>query len=117
MLPKEHIRSIIIFRALQLGDLLCSIPAFRALRNAFPKAHIAITGLPWMKMLPERFPRYFDEFFLFPGYPGLPEQGFKAEQTAEFLLRMAQRRFDLALQMQGNGKIVNPMIELFGATF
>jgi ADP-heptose:LPS heptosyltransferase len=117
MLPKEKIKSIVILRALQLGDLLCSIPAFRALRNAFPRAHIAITGLPWMKMLPERFPEYFDEFILFPGYPGLPEQPWNAERTTGFLLMMAQRKFDLALQMQGNGTIVNPMVELFGATF
>lgn len=116
MLLAEKIKSIIIFRALQLGDLLCSIPAFRALRNAFPTSHIAIAGLPWMKMLPERFPRYFDEFIWFPGYPGLPEQPFQAEQTARFLLNITQRKFDLALQMQGNGTIVNPMIELFGAS-
>jgi ADP-heptose:LPS heptosyltransferase len=115
MLANEQIRSIVIFRALQLGDLLCSIPAFRALRNAFPQAHIAIAGLPWMKMLPERFPGYFDEFILFPGYPGLPEQPVDAQRTDEFLLKIAQRKFDLALQMQGNGTIVNPMIELFGA--
>jgi ADP-heptose:LPS heptosyltransferase len=117
MLPKENIKSIAIFRALQLGDVLCSIPACRALRHAFPEAHIAIIGLPWMKMLPERFPAYFDEFILFPGYPGLPEQPFNAEQTTTFLLKMAQRKFDLVLQMQGNGTIVNPMIELFGAAF
>ena len=117
MLPREKIGSIIIFRALQLGDLLCSIPAFRALRRALPKAHIAITGLPWMKMLPERFPKYFDEFILFPGFPGLPEQPWNSVETTTFLLNIAQRIFDLALQMQGNGTIVNPMIELFGAKY
>jgi len=117
MLPKHEIKTIAIFRALQLGDLLCSIPAFRSLRNAFPHAHIAIIGLPWMKMLPERFPEYFDEFILFPGYPGLPEQSFNAEKSASFILKMTQRKFDLVLQMQGNGTIVNPMIELFGGRF
>lgn len=70
-----------------------------------------------MKMLPERFPDYFDEFILFPGYPGLSEQPFHAERTNEFLLMIAKRKFDLALQMQGNGTIINPMIELFGAAF
>jgi ADP-heptose:LPS heptosyltransferase len=117
MLPREKIKTIAIFRALQLGDLLCSIPAFRALRHAFPEAHIAIMGLPWMKMLPERFPQYFDEFILFPGYPGLPEQPVNAESTTAFLLKMSQRKFDLVLQMQGNGTIVNPMVELFGASY
>jgi ADP-heptose:LPS heptosyltransferase len=87
------------------------------LRKGYPNAHIAITGLPWMKMLPERFPDYFDEFILFPGYPGLPEQPWNPESTAEFLLKMTQRKFDLALQMQGNGTVVNPMIELFGASY
>ncbi|HUQ67048.1 MAG TPA: glycosyltransferase family 9 protein [Flavitalea sp.] len=117
MLPKEKIKTIAIFRALQLGDLLCSVPAFRALRCAFPDAHIAIIGLPWMNALVERFPNYLDEFILFPGYPGLPEQPVNAAATAAFLLEMTKRKFDLVLQMQGNGSIVNPMIELFGATF
>lgn len=117
MLTDLNINTIIIFRALQLGDLLCSIPAFRALRKNFPKAYIAIAGLPWQKMLVERFPMYFDEFIHFPGYPGLPEQPVKPEATARFLIQMNKRKFDLALQMQGNGSVVNPMIELFGARY
>jgi ADP-heptose:LPS heptosyltransferase len=115
MIEKENIKTIAIFRALQLGDLLCSIPAIRALRRAFPEAHIAIVGLPWQKTLLERFPNYFDEFIHFPGYPGLPEQPFNAELTARFLLEMTRRCFDLVLQMQGNGTIVNPMVELLGS--
>jgi ADP-heptose:LPS heptosyltransferase len=117
MLQKEKIKSIAIFRALQLGDLLCSVPAMRALRNAFPDAHIAIIGLPWMSALVERFSNYLDEFILFPGYPGLPEQVVNASATTDFLVQMNKRKFDLVLQMQGNGSIVNPMIELFGANY
>jgi ADP-heptose:LPS heptosyltransferase len=113
----KNIKSILIFRALQLGDLLCSVPAFRALRRTFPTAHIAIAGLPWMKMFVERFPDYFDEFIWFPGYPGLPEQELNPKATALFLQQVIDRKFDLALQMQGNGSIVNPMVELFGATY
>lgn len=114
-LPKNEIKKIIIFRALQLGDLLCSIPAFRALRASFPTAHIAIAGMPWMNMLVERFPKYLDEFIWFPGYPGLPEQTLNAAETTRFLQQVIDSRFDLALQMQGNGSVVNPLIELFGA--
>lgn len=114
-LPREDIKKIIIFRALQLGDLLCSIPAFRALRSAYPHAHITIAGMPWMKMLAERFSNYFDEFIWFPGYPGLPEQAVNPPATLNFLQEIERRKYDLALQMQGNGSFVNPMIELFGA--
>jgi ADP-heptose:LPS heptosyltransferase len=112
---KENIRSVSILRALQLGDLLCSVPALRALRNALPQAHISIMGMPWMKSFVERYSHYLDEFIWFPGYPGLPEQPVHPQATADFITEMIKRNFDLAIQMQGNGSIINPLIALLGA--
>ncbi len=116
-LPLKNIRKIILFRALQLGDVLCSIPAVRALRNQYPDAEIVIAGLPWASTLTGRFPAYFNRFIHFPGYPGLPEQAVDAKGFTRFLGAVQRERFDLALQMQGNGTLVNPMIELFAARF
>ncbi len=109
------IQSIALFRALQLGDWLCTIPAVRALRHALPSARITLLGLPWSQTLVTRFPHYFDDFVHFPGFPGLPEQPFAAAQTVAFLQAMQERRFDLLLQMQGNGNLTNPLLLLLGA--
>lgn len=111
----ENIETIAVFRALQLGDLLCSIPAVRALRRAYPRTHIALIGLPWAQALVDRFDHYFDEFISFPGFPGLPEQPFVAEETMQFFADMQARNFDLIIQMQGNGNITNPLLLLCGA--
>ncbi|WP_345947863.1 glycosyltransferase family 9 protein [Mucilaginibacter sp. PAMB04274] len=115
-LPATEIKKIAVFRALQLGDMLCIIPAMRALRYAYPTAHITLMGLPWAKSFTERFSSYFDDFIHFPGFPGLPEQPFDAKETVAFLTGM-QGQFDLLLQMQGNGTVINPMMELFGSRF
>lgn len=115
-LPQD-IKKIIVFRALQLGDMLCQIPAMRALRHAYPQAHITLAGLPWGRSFTERFHRYFDDFVWFPGYPGLPEQDVDPVMFASFLKQVQSKHFDLALQMQGNGTIVNAMVELFGAHY
>ncbi len=104
-----------VFRALQLGDILCAVPAFRAIRYAFPKARVTLIGLPWSKTLLPRFHNYFDEILEFPGYPGLPEQTPRLPLLPEFLIKMQERRFDLAIQMHGNGVIVNPLVIIFGA--
>ena len=80
----ENINKIAVFRALQLGDMLVSIPAIRALRHAYPNAEITLLGLPWAKALVDRFNAYFDDFIHFPGYPGLPEQFFDEEAYDAF---------------------------------
>jgi ADP-heptose:LPS heptosyltransferase len=116
LLPSE-IKKIAIFRALQLGDMLCAIPAIKALRFAYPDTEITLIGLPWAKSLTERFNNYFDSFIQFPGYPGLPEQKLDPKAFTTFLSEVQSRNFDLAIQMQGNGSIINSMIELFGAKF
>lgn len=116
-LTDNKIQKIAIFRALQLGDMLCAIPAIRALRHAFPQAHISLIGLPGAQVLVKRFPQYFDSFINFPGYPGLPEQGFDPTDFELFIAEIRSWKPDLVLQMQGNGTIVNYMIERFGATY
>lgn len=114
-LNHQEIKKIGVFRALQLGDMLCVIPAIRALRSAYPDAEIILLGLPWAKSFTERFSQYFDGFIRFPGYPGLPEQHFDDDAYQQFLIDINHEKFDLILQMQGNGSIVNEMIAQYGA--
>lgn len=111
----QNIQKVAIFRALQLGDMLCIIPAIRALRVAYPRVEITLVGLPWAKAFVERFSSYFDKFIHFPGYPGLPEQSFDEEKFELFLNEMLLEQFDLLIQMQGNGTIVNSLISEFAA--
>jgi ADP-heptose:LPS heptosyltransferase len=102
---------IALFRALQLGDMLCAVPAIRALRHAFPKADIALIGLPWADSFVQRFAHYINRHIVFPGYPGLPEQPFSKPEWDQFVTRMQQEQFDCIIQMQGNGTIVNDMLQ------
>jgi ADP-heptose:LPS heptosyltransferase len=115
--PPEPIGKIAVFRALQLGDLLCAIPAIRALRQAFPRAEITLLGLPWACEFVTRFGMYFDRWIHFPGAPGLPEQTPDAGRFDHFLDLIRSERFDLLLQMQGNGTIVNQLLSEFGARY
>lgn len=106
---------ILILRALQIGDLMCAVPAFRALRGALPDAHITLLGLPWARSFVERFNLYLDEFVEFPGYPGFPEQPENVDRFPSFLTGVQSLNFDLALQMQGSGEVSNSLTVLLGA--
>jgi ADP-heptose:LPS heptosyltransferase len=108
---QPDIKRIAIFRALQLGDMLCAIPAIRALRATYPTSTITLLGLPWAESFCKRFNRYFDDFIHFPGFQGLPEQPFDQQNWDTFTEKMRAQPFDLILQMQGNGSIVNDMLE------
>jgi ADP-heptose:LPS heptosyltransferase len=107
-------RRVAVLRALQLGDLLVAVPAFRALRAALPHAGIVLVGLPWAEAFVRRYAAYLDGFREFPGYPGLPERPPQLERLPAFLRAMQEERFDLVLQMHGSGQITNPLAVLLG---
>lgn len=106
---------IAIFRALQLGDMLCAVPALRALRRAKPEAHIALIGLPWARSFVERYAHLVDELIVFPGAIGFPEQAQTDDHLERFWQAMRERRFDIAIQMHGSGGIANDIVQKMGA--
>jgi ADP-heptose:LPS heptosyltransferase len=107
--------SVAVLRALQLGDLLCAVPALRAMRAAWPRARVVLVGLPWARAFATRFAAYVDEFEEFPGFPGLPERASEPQRIAEFAARMRERDFDLAIQLHGSGEQSNRALALLGA--
>lgn len=106
---------IAVFRALQLGDLLCAVPVLRALRCAYPRAHVTLIGLPSAEAFVQRFDRYLDDWLEFPGAPGLPEQTPRGELLPAFFAEARARRFDLALQLHGSGERTNAIVRMMGA--
>lgn len=108
-------RRILIFRALKLGDLLCAVPALRAIRSSFPGAEIVLVGLSWAREFVERYRSILDGFLEFPGFPGLPEQEPDFERLPSFFEEMRAERFDLAIQLHGSGSISNEVVAGFGA--
>ena len=106
---------VAVFRALQLGDLLCAVPALRALRAAAPAARITLIGLPGAADLVRRLRAYVDELLVFPGAPGFPEQVPRLGEWPAFIHRAHVRRFDLAIQMHGSGELSNAVVRRLGA--
>jgi ADP-heptose:LPS heptosyltransferase len=106
---------IAVIRALALGDMLCSVPTLRAVRERFPESHIALIGLPWAHELVDRFSVYLDELIDFPGYPGIPEVPVDPARTVAFMSAMQARRFDLVVQLQGSGLFMNEFAVLLAA--
>jgi len=106
---------IAVFRALQLGDMLCAVPALRALRHAFPRAHVTLVGLPGARDFVRRFDRYIDELLEFPGTTDFPEQAPREHDLPAFYRHAQARRFDVALQLHGSGRHSNAVVRNLGA--
>jgi ADP-heptose:LPS heptosyltransferase len=108
-------RRIAVFRALQLGDLLCAVPALRAIRTGFADAEITLIGLPWAEGFVRRFRRLIDRFVEFPGFPGLPECMPNLAALPTFLAEAQATQYDLAIQMHGRGDLTNSIVTALAA--
>lgn len=115
LLQRLDLPSVVVFRARQLGHMLCAVPALRALRAAMPRARIALVGLPWARQFADRFHAYVDEFIAFPGHPLLSEQPVPQDALSHFYTSVCLRQFALALQLHGSGDVSNDIVGGFGA--
>jgi ADP-heptose:LPS heptosyltransferase len=114
--PRAHApRRVQVLRALHLGDLLVTVPAFRAMRRAWPDARIELIGLPWADDLVARLPGYLDELIEFPGWPGVPERTVEPARVSSFLAGSNADPADLAIQLHGSGLATNSFVALLGA--
>jgi len=107
---------VAIVRALPgLGDTLLAIPAIRAIRRRRPDLSVTViaheTAMPWWR----RYPEYVDRVVAFPGWPGLQERKPDVARVPAFLSMMQEERFDLAVQLHGDGRVVNQVVSLLGA--
>ena len=108
--------SVVLFRALPgVGDMLCVVPALRAIRDNRPDVHVTLVTLPCAAPLARRYGRYLDEVLEFPGFPGLPDRRPDVRAIPAFLAAMHDRRADVAIQLHGVGDRTNDIIRLFGA--
>ena len=101
---------ILVFRALKIGDMLCSMPALVNLRRHYPKAKIDIITLPNMVKFMVRLSPFFDELIPFSGYPNLPERKFSPREYDEMLERIHAEKYDLFIQMHGDGSYLESFI-------
>src|SRR5262245_20072794 len=114
--PDMTVRAIAVLRALPgVGDLLCAVPALRAVRRAHPEASVTLAGLAEAAWFVDRYPDLLDDLLVVAGVAGLAEVTPDHGVAARFTARARARRFDLALQLHGDGVTSNVVAEALGA--
>ncbi|HLM64192.1 MAG TPA: glycosyltransferase family 9 protein [Acidimicrobiales bacterium] len=113
----DHIERIAVLRALPgVGDMVCAVPALRALRRRFPRAGIALIGLWSSQWMLDAYPHYVDELLPVDGLPMLCPPPVDIDGALSALAAARQQRFDLAVQLHGDGSLSNLVTTLLGAT-
>ncbi len=111
MIERGSIERIAVFRALNLGDLLLSVPALRSLRAGFPNAEITLISLPWARWFVDRFNQYVDRLVEFKGFPGILEVEYEPRISDAAIEALRNDRFDLVIQLHGSGETSNRFVQ------
>ena len=113
-----NVKKIAVLRCGALGDFIVTLPALKAMRNAYPEAEIILLGKPWHKkfLIKNRTP--VDRVVVVPIKKGIRHENNEAENEEmvnSFFQVMQQEHFDIAVNFQGNGVSANPFIKRLNA--
>jgi ADP-heptose:LPS heptosyltransferase len=111
------IRNVLVVRADQLGDLVCSVPALRRLRQILPEARFIGALSPANAEL-GRSLGLFEEIVVvdFPDDPLQRTRVMPLERQLELKRELAPYKFDLAIDLAGVGDS-RPLLLLSGARY
>ncbi|MDQ3865528.1 MAG: glycosyltransferase family 9 protein [Actinomycetota bacterium] len=114
--PLAGVRKIAVLRANAIGDFVVSLPAFEALRAAYPEAEIVLLGTRIHDELLAGRPAPIDRVVVVPAVPGVAAPcDASAAELDGFFGRMRREQFDLAIQLHGGGRHSNPLVRRLGA--
>jgi len=97
----ERVRRILVLHHYEIGDVLCITPALRALRCAFPTAHLAILVAENCRPVVERNPDV-DEVFAYrrAKYHSGWLDRLASRDLLQIIRDLRRQRFDLAVSMR-----------------
>jgi ADP-heptose:LPS heptosyltransferase len=115
----EDVQRIAVLRGGGLGDLVFVLPGVEALQAAYPDAEITLLGTPQHAALLTGRASPVTDVAVLPATTGVGPDAGSSEAALpteqEFVDRMQQRRFDLAVQVHGGGRYSNPFLLRLGA--
>lgn len=114
----ENVRKIAVLRANALGDFIVTLPALKAIRDAYPEAEIVLLGRPWHQQFLIKGRSPVDRVIVVPVKKGIRSEAGQTENESEvnsFIERMQHEHFDVIINLQGNGVSANPFIKKLGA--
>ena len=110
------VKKIAILRANALGDFIVTLPAIKALKNAYPNAEIILLGKPWHKEFLVKGRTPVDRVIVVPVKQGIRSETMLQKMKLKFqsfITKMQEEEFDVVINMQGSGKSANPFIKSF----
>lgn len=93
-------KKILITRTDRMGDVVLSTPALKAVREHFPKSHIAVLVRPYTKECIEGNP-YIDEIIIYDKYG----KHKKPLDSFKFAMDLKKKRFDLAIALHPTNRV------------
>jgi len=97
---KNNFKRILIVRSDRIGDVVLSTPVMKAMRTAYPAAHIAVMASPYTKEIVEDSP-YVDEVIIFD--KAKEHRGMAA--SVKFALYLRKKHFDVALILNPSNRV------------
>jgi ADP-heptose:LPS heptosyltransferase len=112
----DRVGRIAVLRALPgIGDMICAVPALRTLRRRYPDARIGLVGLWSSRWMLDAYPHYIDELLPIDGLPLLCPPPADVDGALAALAEARRQRFDLAIQLHGDGSLSNLVTTMIGA--